>query len=129
MTLRCLSAKTLSSRRRLLEDERRFAYGEDMVSFLYHTARTVMFEKSGNDPAARREFEKVEHAAGDLRRYRRDFIETFICPDGGFEATQFSMDKFNALSARYGVGGKPYVPDGARDREDQTSPRFPSGPP
>ena len=124
-----LECKDPVEQRRLLEDERRFAYGEDMVNFLYHAARTQWFDRSGQDAAARGEFAKLQRAAADLRQYPRGFIETFICPDGGFEAAQFSTDRFNALSARCGDGGKPDVPDGARDREDQTSPRFPSGPP
>ena len=47
-----LECKDTVERGRLLADERRFAYGEDMVGFLYHTARTVMFEKAGDNPMA-----------------------------------------------------------------------------
>ena len=123
-----LECKDPVEQARLLEDERRFAYGEDMVSFLYHTVRTVMFEKSGNDPLARREFEKVEHAAGDLRRYGRDFIETFICPDGGFEATQLAIEKYNALNTKYGDAKKADTSEVGRYRQDNTTVRFPSQP-
>jgi hypothetical protein len=122
-----LECKDPVERARLLADERRFAYGEDMVSFLYHTARTVMFDKAGNEPTARREFEKVEHAGGDLRRYGRDFIETFICPDGGFEATQLSIEKYNALSAKYG-GDEKTKESEADTSQEHTTVRFPSQP-
>jgi hypothetical protein len=123
-----LECKDTVERGRLLADERRFAYGEDMVSFLYHTARTVMFEKAGNDPMARREFEKVEHAAGDLRRYGRNFIETFICPDGGFEAAQLSIEKYNALKAKYGGAEKSEISGVDSNRQEDTTVRFPSQP-
>jgi hypothetical protein len=123
-----LECKDTVERGRLLADERRFAYGEDMVSFLYHTARTEMFEKAGNVTMARREFEKVQRFAENLRRYKRDFIETFICPDGGFEATQLSIEKYNALKAKYGGAEKSEISGDDSNRQDDTSVRFPSQP-
>jgi hypothetical protein len=100
-----LECKDPVEQARLLEDEHRFAYGENMADFYYHIARTAMFEKSGSDVLARSEFEKVERAAVDLRRYGKDTIETFICPDGGFEATK-AIKRYNALKTKYGAAEK-----------------------
>jgi len=122
-----LECKDPVEKSRLLEDERRFAYGEDMVSFLYHTARTEMFDKAGDELAARREFEKVEQSAGNLRRYKRDFIETFICPDAGFEAAQLSPARYNKLKSRYGDDEKPAATV-ADSNEESATVRFPTQP-
>ncbi|MBI4580345.1 MAG: DUF4838 domain-containing protein [Planctomycetes bacterium] len=54
-------------RARLLEDERRFAYGEAMFGFLYHLARNMTFHHRGDEILARREFLEVERMADRLR--------------------------------------------------------------
>jgi hypothetical protein len=123
-----LECKDQIETKRLLDDERRFAYGEDIVDFLYHTARTMMFDKAEDSNSARREFEKVEKAAENLRRYKRDFIETFICPDGGFEATQLSPEKFKSLKLKYGRVEMSNKPEINSNKEENTTVRFPSQP-
>jgi len=49
---------------RLLEDERRFAYGEAMVSFYYHLVRTALLHRRQEAALARREFLRVEEWGG-----------------------------------------------------------------
>lgn len=52
---------------RLLEDERRFAYGEAMFLFYYHMIRTAMLHRQGEKQLARTEFLDVERLARRLR--------------------------------------------------------------
>ena len=54
-------------RARVVEDERRFAYGEAMVLFQYHLVRTAMFHRDKQADLARREFEQVERQASILK--------------------------------------------------------------
>ncbi len=123
-----LECKNPVEQERLLADEKRFAYGEDMVSFYYHIVRTVKLDKAGNTIAARREFEKAERSAENLRRYPRSFIETFINPDGGLEAAQISIEKYNALKTKYGTVKKPEAAEVETYKEDNNTVRFPSQP-
>ena len=44
------SCRDAVEKARLLEDERRFAYGEAMIDFIYHMVRTAVFQRQ-NDPA------------------------------------------------------------------------------
>jgi hypothetical protein len=55
-------------KKRLLEDERRFAYGEAMVMFYYHLIRTAMFHRQGEKEQARLDFAEAERLAERLRR-------------------------------------------------------------
>jgi hypothetical protein len=123
-----LECKDPVERARLLTDERRFAYGEEMADFLYHMARTTMFEQAGDNAAARREFEKVEKTAENLKRYKRNFIETFINFDGGFEATQISKEKYITLKNKYGGAEKSGVTGVDGNKQEHTAVRFPSQP-
>jgi hypothetical protein len=52
---------------RLVEDERRFAYGEAMYKFYYHLLRTTMFHRKGDKELARKEFIEVDRQADKLR--------------------------------------------------------------
>ena len=52
---------------RLVEDERRFAYGEAMYKFYYHLLRTAMFHRKGNKEQARKEFVEADRQADKLR--------------------------------------------------------------
>ncbi len=54
-------------RLRLLEDERRFAYGEAMVEFFHRTVRTILFHQKGIKDSAMREFAHLERIAGRLK--------------------------------------------------------------
>lgn len=56
-----------TERARILEDERRFAYGEATVAFYYHLVRTAMFHRKGDAEQARREFVLVEREAAILK--------------------------------------------------------------
>jgi len=51
---------------RLLEDERRFAYGEDMIMFIYHLVRTDTFIRRSDIANARVDFAEVEKYAKKL---------------------------------------------------------------
>ena len=79
---------------RLLEDDRRFQYGEAMVCFYYHLVRTALLHRSHQAALARREFQRLEEYAGKLRA-----VTDLVAPlEGrasgdanaadGFEATQ-----------------------------------------
>lgn len=52
---------------RLLEDERRFSYGEAMYYFHYHLFRIVLFHRNHDEDMARREFADLERYAEILR--------------------------------------------------------------
>jgi len=56
-----------TERARLVEDERRFAYGEATVKFYYHLVRTALFHRKGNQELARWELERAEREATILR--------------------------------------------------------------
>jgi len=62
-----LECTNKTERLRLLEDERRFAYGEAMFQFLYHLARINTFHHRGDETLARHEFGYVELWAERLR--------------------------------------------------------------
>jgi len=57
-----------AERERLMEDERRFAYGEAMVEFYYRLVRTAISHRKGEVEEARREFALAEHQAAILKR-------------------------------------------------------------
>ncbi len=63
--LECTDA---AERARLIDDERRFAYGEAMVRFLYHLARIQILDQRGDEALARHEFASVEREAERLRQ-------------------------------------------------------------
>ena len=52
---------------RLIDDERRFAYGEDMVNFYYHLVRTALFHRNAQTASAKHEFSKAKIFADKLR--------------------------------------------------------------
>jgi hypothetical protein len=55
-----------TERLRIMEDERRFAYGEATIEFYYRLVRTAMFHRKGDVEQARREFALVERQAAIL---------------------------------------------------------------
>jgi hypothetical protein len=92
---------------RLIEDDRRFEYGEAMVFFYYHLVRTALFHRRHEAALARREFRRVEEYAGKLRG-----ITDLVAPlenrssgdanaKNGFEATQ-AENAYNFFKAKYG---------------------------
>ncbi len=61
------SCRDETERARLVEDERRFAYGELMAGFHYHLYRTASFYRNGSAEPARLEFGKLDRIAGQLK--------------------------------------------------------------
>jgi len=55
-------------KQRLLEDERRFSYGEEVYYYYYHLVRTSMFSRLGDEIQARDEFRKVEEQVEKLKK-------------------------------------------------------------
>ncbi|HSW46472.1 MAG TPA: DUF4838 domain-containing protein [Phycisphaerae bacterium] len=53
---------------RLLEDERRFAYGEAMIEFIHQMVRTALFQRQNDPEQARRSFAMVERQAAILEQ-------------------------------------------------------------
>jgi len=63
-----LACRDATEKARLIEDERRFAYGQAMIDFIYHMARVAMFQRRSDPEQARREFELAERDAAILER-------------------------------------------------------------
>ncbi len=61
-----LTCTDAQERGRLIEDEHRFAYGEAMILFYYHTIRTILFHQRGEAALARHEFRYLEPFARKL---------------------------------------------------------------
>lgn len=88
---------------RLLEDERRFAYGEAMIGFYYHMARTARFHHQQNTDLARREFVRVERCASQLRQVT-DLVQvssTHANAENGLVATQ-AVNRYEFFKKTYG---------------------------
>jgi len=92
---------------RLMEDDRRFAYGEAMVFFYYHLIRTAMLHRRGEAALARREFGMVEQYTEKLRA-----VTDLVAPlenrkagdanaKDGFEATQ-AENVYQFFKTKYG---------------------------
>jgi hypothetical protein len=92
---------------RLVEDDRRFSYGEAMVYFYYHLVRTALLHRRSEAEMARNEFAKVEKYAGMLRQ-----VTDLVAPLPGFsngdanspdglEASQ-ALPAYNYFKKRYG---------------------------
>lgn len=89
--------------KRLLEDERRFFYGESMVNFFYHMYRTAMFHKRNEEALARREFIYVEQMAQRLKTVT-DFVHVASSDSSakdGFEAVMVTKG-YEFLKEKYG---------------------------
>ena len=92
---------------RLMEDDRRFAYGEAMVFFYYHLVRTAMLHRRHEAALARGEFGRVEEYAEKLRAITDLVTPLDNKPSGdanakdGFEATQ-AESAYKFFTARYG---------------------------
>ncbi|MBN1291403.1 MAG: DUF4838 domain-containing protein [Candidatus Latescibacteria bacterium] len=92
-----------SEKQRLLEDERRFAYGEDMFYFHYHILRTAMFYHSDDHEMARHEFSSLRRYAESLENIVDlvDVSSSHANAKNGFEATQ-AVDVYNFFRGKYG---------------------------
>lgn len=98
-----LECSNLQERLRLLEDERRFAYGEAMIRFYYHMVRTGLFQRKNDPEQARREFVLVERQAEILRGVV-DLVQVAGTNDktkNGLDATN-SKTVYEVYKKRYG---------------------------
>ena len=88
---------------RLLEDERRFAYGEAMFFFHYHLFCTAMFFQNHNDDTARSEFARLEQYAEKLRGITElvQVSATHANAENGLAATQ-AEDLYKFFREKYG---------------------------
>lgn len=97
-----LECRNVTERLRLLEDERRFAYGEAMFGFLYHLVRTMTFHHQGDANMARAEFAAVERMADRLRSIV-DLVQVSFRhanAKNGVDASQ-AEPAYNFLKKRY----------------------------
>lgn len=62
-----LKAREESTLRRLLEDDMRFCYTLDMLTYLYHMTRLCLFHREGNTLAAAREYRLAARTAHILK--------------------------------------------------------------
>ena len=88
---------------RLVEDEKRFAYGQAMCNFIYHLIRTGMFHHQGNSVLARSEFASVKIYADQLKKMV-DVVNVAaedVNSKNGYEATQMTP-VFDFFNAKYG---------------------------
>ena len=92
---------------RLIEDDRRFEYGEDMVYFYYHLVRTALLHRSNKKVMAAHEFLYVEKYAEKLRSIT-DLVSALpnrssgdANAKNGFEATQ-AAKIYDFFKERYG---------------------------
>ncbi len=91
-------------RARLLEDERRFAYGESMFLFYYHLVRLTMFHTRNDETSALREFQYVERFADQLRRIT-DLVQvasSHANAKDGLDATQ-ATNVYDFFRKKYGT--------------------------
>ena len=88
---------------RLLEDERRFSYGEAMILFYYHLVRTAIFHGRGDDVMARHEFDYVERFAETLKTIT-DLVQvasSHANAKDGLDATQ-AVNVYEFFKEKYG---------------------------
>ena len=88
---------------RLLDDERRFAYGEAMYLFIYHLVRVSTFDREGRADLARREFEALDREATRLRGMVDIVQVAFRHANGknGLDATQ-AEPTYEFYKSKYG---------------------------
>ena len=94
-----LACKDRTEEARLLEDEKRFEYGEDTFNFYYHLVRTALFHRNAESASAKQEFGKAKMYADRLRN-----IKDMVAPlpntgrggdanaADGFEAAQVNAE-------------------------------------
>lgn len=61
-----MECKNEKEKQRLLEDQRRFAYGQAIVNFYYRIIRTAIFHRRGDQALAKNEFKYVDRIAKKL---------------------------------------------------------------
>lgn len=101
-----LQCKDKTEELRLIDDERRFEYCEDMVAFYYHLIRTALFHRKAEISSAKAEFKKVKEYAEKLKN-----TKDVVAPapgkgrgdanaSDGFEATQ-AADVYQYFLKKY----------------------------
>jgi len=90
-------------KQRLLEDERRFSYGEGVYNYYYHMVRTAMFDRQGDKIKARDEFNKVKEQADKLKEIV-DLVQ--VSSEGanakdGFDAARIRKE-YDFFQKKYG---------------------------
>lgn len=75
---------------RLLEDERRFAYGETMFAFHYHLYRVSKYFKTDKNDMARNEFKLLKQSVEKLKGFKEilHYSSEDASSENGFLATQ-----------------------------------------
>lgn len=103
-----LECRDKTERGRLIEDERRFAYGEAMVLFLYHLARTQLFDQRGEEELARHEVIAVEEMAERLRQVVDLVQVAYRHANGknGLDASQ-AEPAYQFYQKKYGIASQP----------------------
>ncbi len=88
---------------RLMEDERRFTYGEAMFSFHYHLIRIAYYHHNHYEDRARREFIKLEQYALKLRKIKEltQVASSHANASDGLVATQ-AVDIYTFFKEQYG---------------------------
>ncbi|HBL75594.1 MAG: hypothetical protein A2W90_05205 [Bacteroidetes bacterium GWF2_42_66] len=89
---------------RLIDDERRFAYGESMINFFYHLVRTAIFHNTENTVLAKHEFTQVKKYAEELKQVKElvQVASDDSNAENGFVATQM-VDVYELYENRYGL--------------------------
>ena len=96
-----INCTDLTEQKRLLEDQRRFAYGENMVYYFYHQLRTLMFDRRADETMARYEFARLKDYAEKLRAYKH--VREYGSSSGsGFGGICRSPYMHNYLKDKYG---------------------------
>ncbi len=103
-----LDCRDKTERMRLIEDERRFGYGEAMVLFLYHLARTQLFDERSEAELARHEFIAVEEMAERLRQVVDLVQVSYRHANGknGLDASQ-AEPAYNFFKKKYAAETRP----------------------
>lgn len=99
-----ITCRDAAEKARLTEDERRFAYGEAMIDFIYHMVRTAMFQRQNDPELARNEFALAERAAAILEKIV-DLVQvasSHANARNGLEATTLE-GVYRVFSQRYGT--------------------------
>jgi len=100
-----LTCRNDVEKKRLLEDERRFSYGEGVYNYYYHLIRTELFDGRGDEIQARDEFSKVEEQANKLKKIV-DLVQVSSkdanAKDGFDAATVRSLRAYEFFQKKYG---------------------------
>ena len=91
-----LQCRDTTEQKRLIDDNRRFIYGEDMIYFYNHLVRTALLHRSGNKPLAKQEFIRVDEFAEKLRNIS-DLVAPMPGHSGGDANASDGLDASQAV--------------------------------